>query len=751
MFRMGSWLAPKHKTSTQSLNSLDEPQNLEDALRAATHIMNDDVDAAEEGLNKGNSSFHKLGKGVVTFLKATLGFEREVMAEASERLADAEATSLNDQRRAQREHSAYRSSIYPPGAEFALCNAQCQLMSAVVGVLNESLTESLRGFYKLRKAYVTLDGLLEAENKFMRGRTSGIESLSISTRTSQDSTAEIPRAFDTEKQDPVAADAERASERQRAITSQLEEKEGVSVQHFDEAEKVAREADDADNDDDEVFFDADETHDEHVNAPTTKPLQNDTNALSAKLAQTASLKDQYAVPPATPRFHSHLDHDPDSDIFANPIDVFIHSGSNLCFGLLLLLISMIPPAFGRLLYIIGFKGDRERGIKMIWQASKFHNINGAMSGLILLGYYNGVIGFCDILPDRLSGSINSYPKERCEELLVQMRSRYPKSYLWLLEEARMSAANKDLDRAVELLSGETQSGLKQVEALATFEKSLNLMYSHRYQLAADSFSKLVGMNDWSPGLYHFIAGCCHLELYRQCKASHDLSQARDHAKKAEKILKSVPSHTGRKRFLARQLPFDVFVTRKIHKWEQRAHDWKVDFVDAIGVSPIEEMLYFWNGYKRQPSVCLQASLDALAWSPSSSPFWSRESPDELAIHALLRAVVHRHQGKYELSRRVLYDEVLSIDRTTIKGHLRDDWTLPCACYEMAVLCWFERGQTSEKAEEKEKVRECEEWLEKVAKWEGGYDLDARIGLKITTAQDTLKQYHATATGTESSL
>jgi hypothetical protein len=46
----------------------------------------------------------------------------------------------------------------------------------------------------------------------------------------------------------------------------------------------------------------------------------------------------------------------------------------------------------------------------------------------------------------------------------------------------MEAANKRLDKAIELLSRDTKSPLKQVEALAMFEKSLNAMYSHRYEL-----------------------------------------------------------------------------------------------------------------------------------------------------------------------------------------------------------------------------------------------------------------------------
>ncbi|KAL8875284.1 MAG: hypothetical protein Q9198_006330 [Flavoplaca austrocitrina] len=45
--------------------------------------MNDDLQAAEDGLANGTSSFHKMGKGMVAFLRATLGFEPEIMREGA--------------------------------------------------------------------------------------------------------------------------------------------------------------------------------------------------------------------------------------------------------------------------------------------------------------------------------------------------------------------------------------------------------------------------------------------------------------------------------------------------------------------------------------------------------------------------------------------------------------------------------------------------------------------------------------------
>ncbi|KAL9104263.1 MAG: hypothetical protein Q9163_000759 [Psora crenata] len=671
------------------------------------------------------------------------------MLAASERLADAEASAAADHRRAQKDSHAFRSSIYPPGTEFALCHAETQLMAAVVGVLNESLTESVRGFYKLRKAYVTLDGILAAELRYMRKRDGlGADTpggRSVDSLRSNRSARSIRGGFASSQ---AFVDLTKPPSIQ-SIDASHSHGAAKDVALRNRPTSLAEENKDTSEDE---FYDADETQDHmeletynghleidgEINNPNETPTDN----------TTVTGHGQNLPQRKHPRAgQSLLDHDPDSDVFSNPIDVFIHSGANLCFGLLLVMLSMIPPALGKLLSIIGFHGDKDRGIRMLWQASKFHNFNGAMAGLILLGYYTTLAGFSDIVPDSDPATleenpVDGYPKERCEALLVDMRTRHPKSHLWLLGEARMYAFNKQLSKAISILEVSTKSPLKQVEALQMFEKSLNAMYSHDYELCSRSFLTCVSLNNWSHALYYYIAGTAEVELYRRYKTS-DAKIAKEHGDKAVKLLKLAPQHAGKKKFMARQLPFDVYVTRKIKKWEARAHALNVPFIDAVGISPLEEMIFFWNGYKRQNRPQLEMSLERIAWS-ETNPLWPQEGPDEKAVLAVLRAATLRNLGQLDEAEQTLRSLVLEVDRAELKGGLKDDWTAPAAHYEMGVICWMRRAEASKEHSDGEVeemlVKECQTWIDKAAKWES-YELDTRIGLKIATAQDTLKRWN----------
>ena len=367
-------------------------------------------------------------------------------------------------------------------------------MCAVIAVLDESLTEGLRGFYKLRKAYMTLNSILEVESRFIQGR-SAISLAGQSTRsaTSAKDTANGPSVQESEPRQKTTPKDDAKLQAKPVI--QVREPTG-SVMKVMDGSKLRGHGNDVDEENDE-FFDADEVavaHPQGIDSPhelgpevLAKRMGDASPSVKSERLGVAALT---APPASEDEIYSH--------IRSNPIDTFIHSGANVCFGMLLIMISMIPPAFGKLLSIIGFKGDRGRGLRMLWSATKIPNANGAMAGLILLWFYNGVFGFCDITPDdddddddNGSGEENleGYPKKRCEELLANMRARYPQSHLCLLEEARMQLANGRLEDGISLLGEKAESQMKQVDALAMFEQSLSFMYLHRHEMTTECFLK----------------------------------------------------------------------------------------------------------------------------------------------------------------------------------------------------------------------------------------------------------------------
>ena len=724
---------------------------MESALKAVELILDDDIEGAVKGLADGTSAFHKLARGTLGFMKATMSFEQDSMKEASSQLYEAEQVANSSLHRAQNSSKVFNSNIYDKGAEFQLCQAESQVMSAIVGVLNESLTESLKGFFKLRRAYQTMDSLVQMEVNFIKTR--GVQSLPTSAIGSKESL--------------VSQNAVSGGNQRTAPTDSTQVKQPSALRNAEVLSPMKDEPDDNDE-----FFEADAVA---VNGNT---LEGYSGKLEGHMESDEDLEREMAklnVPdrPSSSHINQQVDRlpnmaksgmiteDADSEIFANSLDVFIHSGVMLMFGVLNLMVSMIPPAFSKLVYIVGFRGDRDRGLQMLWQASKFKNVNGGMAGMIILEWYNGLVGsFSDVIPDTDPDDLEAtegYPIVRLEPLLKECRRKYPKSYLWMIEEARMSALDRDLEHSLTLLEQPGKSKMKQLEALHTFEISLDSMYAHRYQQCADSFIACVDLNAWSQALYYYIAGAAHVSMYRDALDTNDTKVAEQHKKMAKEYFATAPSKVGKKKMMGRQLPFDRFVIRKLAKWEARAARLQCDLIDAVGVAPTEEMIYLWGGFKKMDTAMLNMSERNLLWSELSQP-WADSDPDEVAAMNLLRAVVLRNLRQHDKAKTLLKDKLLNVDYRAMKGPNREEWIGPAAHYEMAVNCWQQRtGYTALHGEtlatervtkcqgrpkidlkyDAKVVQEAKLYAEKVKAWEA-YELDARFGMKVTSALDGIK-------------
>ncbi|KAK6586561.1 hypothetical protein PZA11_001618 [Diplocarpon coronariae] len=666
----------------------EEDRHLLQVEQALLRLLNDDIAEADSILKQQNSSYHHLGRGISTFISSMLAAEKELMKEAASMLQLGENKAWEDMKVAQRSPAAFQSQIYPPGTEYLLCYSISQLTSAICAVLSGSVTGAMGGFFKLRKSFMTLDSIIDIESKYLQ-RSAASRGDSVASQKGVGSQSGV------EDNAPLPVGNDGAS--LQAVDTKDEKKMALAA---------ARDPSGA--------------------SPPLDRIPTGGTVGSLQIPERVESK--------------LLDIDPASVGITSHTDVFIHSGTRLCYGLLLLVFSMIEnPMFNKILYIVGFKGDRERGTRYLWQAARFNNFNSAIAGIVLLSYYNGLIGFCDILPtdEGSDEDLSGYPKARCSALLADMRHRYPESKLWKMEEARMHSANRNLAAGIKILSDNLESQMKQIALINIFELSLSAMYSQDYDLTARSWIKAAEISTWSPTLYAYLTGVAYLESYRNIRDS-DPAAAKGYKEKATEFLRKAPTMAGKQKVMAQQLPFDLYITRKVKKWEERVKTWKVDFVEAIGVSPLTEMVYFWGGMKKQDTVQLQRSLDCLSWTRTSHPGRFEGDLDETAIHAVLRACILRNLGMFAEAREILETEVLNHDKNIFKGHLKDDWTCPSAHYEMAAISWAEKDL--EGMDHKERVLDCEKWLVKTQKWPDQYVLDSRVSMKVTTSVFTIKRH-----------
>lgn len=722
---------------------------MQDALRSMALIMNDDPEGAEALLRERGdaSSFHQLGLGVSIFIRSILGFEKEVMTEASMRLIECEGTSWADKVKAEKK-GAVAGQLYPAGSEFALVYAGALLMNAIVGVLHESLTDAIKGFYKLRKAYAIMDSLATAEEAVIREHGTKAKPTGLAPASSA---VDAPRGLDE-------ADFAESKAPDPKPTCRSDSNEDADLEFVDASEALSEAQTPA-------------GYGGHMGkmlggSPASGAA---TPVLEKKLADLQVSSSTPSSGARTPPESLGAGPPAEDGIFTNPVDIFCHSANNMFYGILLLILSMVPPAFSRLLYVIGFKGDRVRGISSLWKSTSYHNVMGAVAAMVLLGYYHGIMSFAEILPaerdiEELADEdeIIGYPRERCAKLLGTMRERYPDSGFWKLEEARVLANERRLREATEMLASNGESKMRQVAALNAFELALYAMFSLDWPRMHAAFLRMIELNDWSHTIYYYIAGCAELEMYRD--AVHALARldaaaaaperteleakVRKHKKGAEELLRKAPTVAGRKRFMARQLPFEVFTIRKLAKWEARAAALGVDLADAIGASPAGEMIYLWNGGKRMPSDVVDAALLVLAWERCTAPADKlpkiKEEVDEIGIQGLGTAAFLRQVGRNEEARKILQG-LTTHDRALFKIGNREDYVLPMVSYELGVLAWIEcceseywpsdAGETDQ--HRKAKADECLSLLETVAAWET-YVLDARFGVRVQTGLDSVR-------------
>jgi hypothetical protein len=679
LLRSGSW-GPKlpSRSPSPAPAPTDEPTMLANALAAADLLVNDDIDGSIALLRASpESAYTDLGKSIIAFMQAVMGFEPELMREAVERTRVCEKTSQREWQAALARHAEESRQggggggkhasqqqpsfatwtptperFYPPGSGFAVINAAAQLMHGATGVLDESdklekLGAAVKAFFKLRKAYGTLHDVIEFEARVTTPVDPDAERKRKAVLAASMRDARMPGGFDDDDVDDLLAVQMPQDGFVTAAAAPPEMEFGMlSVSSSGRAVQQQQ-------------------------PPRSPHSRNSSTSSSLSAAMPPTPPDHAPLAAAATGLPPSATTASPLDALTDPMDLFVHAASNLAFGALQLILGMCPPAYRSLLSVVGFRGSRERGLAMLWRASTYPNFCGALAGLILLAYYTGLASFSDILPAARDAdertAIIGYPEERCAGLLADIRARYPQSLIWRLVEGRVLGDQRRMAQAIRVLQAGPESNLRQITALTHWQLALNASYVRDWNLTRDSFLRCVELNDWTHAYYYYHAACAELELYRDAVARRaPRDECLRHKDAAEALFRKAPPLAGHRRLLTKRIPHEVFVERRVARWEQRAREMGVDLADAIGVSPAHELAYVWNGTKKLTEHEARASLADLRWERCTAPRGGVEKlaslPEEVAVRALVVAALLRRLGRFDEARRMLQEKALCFDK-----------------------------------------------------------------------------------------
>ncbi|WPK24574.1 hypothetical protein PUMCH_001853 [Australozyma saopauloensis] len=785
-----------------------------------------------------------LAMGVMQFIEATLGFETEVMSRAHKTLSDAEEASLSHSKHNQKKNIS-TSHIYPPGTEFQVTYAELTLLNALIMLLQENngMVEQAKALMKLRRAYQILDStyrkikeleplfnknLAKFRKQALNSSVSSVDLPGFELPTSASSTSlpeeislmkNLEQVYQMRKRRIEGISASQAGSQVNFFRDDLSSYNANArlVSSLNPASNISRTATNpsanasfanektiiqntppelksSEPEADEDFSDANDSFESAENEKTDfhKTSGIDEASIKINISRAGTpLKEGYSesiVSSETSTSHSVA---ADSHLHVSTIDEFIHSGVQLCFGILQVVLSLIPPTIGRVLSIVGFKGNRMVGLKMLWRTSiTARNIHGDLALLCLLVFYDGPMQFIDTgfqLPGHDDASVSSIldisdrstiseaqleivvknPSLYTPQLLRKARMLFPHNALWLLQEGRMLAAQGQMEEAVKSMQSftddpSTEIRMEQVESLLTFDRAMFYAFIHDYDNAARDFCRLLEISSWSPAVYLFMAGSCYLEKWRMIKsdviqyASEDEkhTQLEFYAEKADHYLKLAPTYVAghgdnapKKGGIGgsnKQMPFDKFVLRKTKQIETRQQTTKLLYIECVGTSLIHELVYFWNGYNRMPTKDVELSNRMLKFSAGPHAKFE-ETMDEAMTRIFFQSVCLGKLGNVQAGIDLLETEVMSkyitqdVPGTPLKftKMTYSPYLYPTALYERAIFAWKQDYQTNSA----HAIQESLSWLKKAETVSdiGDYELSNRTSMRIKAASERLEQ------------
>ena len=770
--------SPYTNTTLQALN---QAKQIENALKAMDFLLNDEADIGlkliSDNINEINrlsekerKTHHTLGEtmilslanGVIHFLEATLGFEPSKISKAQEVFGKVEQLAIKAEK-FNIENKIVTSEKYDIGLECKMAYIEACLLNAVLMLFTESYLDSIKALYKLKKAYSglsninkTIQNLKDKPYKLHKKDSDNIDNnLDLSREISRDS-------FETCFENESECHEYEKTENNKTNEDTLREDSRKSL-----------EEDKTDNDIN-CFIPSD------VLTPVFEKLE--TKQQNSSLSQSDEqiiglIKEVYLMRDARlrgshlsnkqpiPRKHLGDPQIPQSSDFSSSVfdylnseghtkptvDEFIESGVSLCYGIIQLILSILPPAVTTVLNAIGFKINKLEGLQLLWDVVNERNIFSGLSLGGLVVYYHGPFKFIDnnfnipIKDNKIEKLI--HPGELLDNAILKATWVFPESSLWVLQEGIILSSEGRLKEALDVINRKSIDTIKmqQIKAEIVFCRAILYCFNFDFENAAKDFLYLLEINEWSHAFYTYYAGCCYLEAYRACDILEnneidsvlepissfvDINKKQFYKQKAMECLEKAPTYLNKKKFMSNNLPFDNFMLRKLKHFKEnqkRLKSSKSDLIDSVATSPLMELIYLYDGFNRMNETQLKFVIDYALKFENNATNLKIQSQENIKI--FLQATIFKNLKEFGKADALIEKHLLPLIINPSSGKyikLKDDpWLYPSIFYEYALINWNLKKMAG--------LKETIQYLKHSLNYMNDYELSSRIGMRSQAA------------------
>ncbi|KAG1865241.1 outer membrane protein Iml2/Tetratricopeptide repeat protein 39 [Suillus tomentosus] len=367
---------------------------------------------------------------------------------------------------------------------------------------------------------------------------------------------------------------------------------------------------------------------------------------------------------------------------SGPVEELVLSGTAFGYGLFNLVLSLLPAKIRNVVGFFGFNHDRMLALQALAVSAARNDIHSVFAGLVLMTYHGVVLLLSGYQADE-AHIIKQY-----KAIVSRVDGRYPDGSLWILNKAKIQRMTYDTEGAIETLRDglkpERKKSFPQADTLLTFELAWTLLSHRRYEETAKQFLDITKLNSWSHATYYFIAAGCYFSL-------------KDY-NRAQKLLDKISDQLDKRKLSGRDMPTETFIKKKLAFYKTKQARLGGDenrFVEAIRISPAEEIAIFWNTHARiESSIAIAHIQEWSSLTPAITNIESKylatsvaktenddlDTVDELAIRSLLLGIVHRTLAEYTAARAFLLDALKRAPDVEISS-----WVGGVSAFELAVL------------------------------------------------------------------